>query len=221
MRFLRTAPTRRLLAVIFGLLTAIAAGTALAFAAAGSGPVPSPLPLAQAIHAGLAAPKVQGITARVTFTNHLIDASNLQGTDPILQGASGRLWLSSDHRMRLELQSDNGDAQAVYDNGAFWVYDPASNTVYEGTAPSGGNPYKRAHKPDALPSVAQIQQQLTHAMTRFDISGAIPSDVAGQAAYTIRVSPKHDGGLLGDGSEERRVGKECHTTCRSRWSPYH
>ena len=22
-------------------------------------------------------------------------------------------------------------------------------------------------------------------------------------------------------SEERRVGKECHTTCRSRWSPYH
>ena len=23
------------------------------------------------------------------------------------------------------------------------------------------------------------------------------------------------------GSEERRVGKECHTTCRSRWSPYH
>ena len=21
--------------------------------------------------------------------------------------------------------------------------------------------------------------------------------------------------------EERRVGKECHNTCRSRWSPYH
>ena len=27
-------------------------------------------------------------------------------------------------------------------------------------------------------------------------------------------------GLVGR-SEERRVGKECHTTCRSRWSPYH
>ena len=26
---------------------------------------------------------------------------------------------------------------------------------------------------------------------------------------------------FGDRSEERRVGKECHTTCRSRWSPYH
>src|SRR3546814_13685040 len=29
--------------------------------------------------------------------------------------------------------------------------------------------------------------------------------------------------LIGDGhrSEERRVGKECVSTCRSRWSPYH
>src|SRR3546814_11747967 len=27
--------------------------------------------------------------------------------------------------------------------------------------------------------------------------------------------------LLGARSEERRVGKECVSTCRSRWSPYH
>ena len=26
---------------------------------------------------------------------------------------------------------------------------------------------------------------------------------------------------LSGGSEERRVGKECHVVCRSRWSPYH
>ena len=28
-------------------------------------------------------------------------------------------------------------------------------------------------------------------------------------------------GLGGARSEERRVGKECTMTCRSRWSPYH
>src|SRR3546814_16406820 len=28
-------------------------------------------------------------------------------------------------------------------------------------------------------------------------------------------------GLMGDRSEERRVGKECVSTCRYRWSPYH
>ena len=27
--------------------------------------------------------------------------------------------------------------------------------------------------------------------------------------------------LLGRRSEERRVGKECYSPCRSRWSPYH
>src|SRR3546814_8943210 len=27
--------------------------------------------------------------------------------------------------------------------------------------------------------------------------------------------------LLGERSEARRVGKECVSTCRSRWSPYH
>src|SRR3546814_16968339 len=31
---------------------------------------------------------------------------------------------------------------------------------------------------------------------------------------------KHTENLLGR-SEERRVGKECVSTCRSRWSPYH
>src|SRR3546814_2153653 len=27
--------------------------------------------------------------------------------------------------------------------------------------------------------------------------------------------------MIGKRSEERRVGKECVSTCRSRWSPYH
>src|SRR3546814_18135430 len=32
---------------------------------------------------------------------------------------------------------------------------------------------------------------------------------------------EHEGVALADRSEERRVGKECVSTCRSRWSPYH
>ena len=34
-------------------------------------------------------------------------------------------------------------------------------------------------------------------MKHADLSAAIPSDVAGRAAYTVRVSPKDDGGLVG------------------------
>src|SRR3982074_2823252 len=125
MRFLRTVSTTRLVAMIVGSAVAVGGGPAFAVAAGSGGPVPAAKPLAQAVHDALGAPAFQGLTARIEFTNHLIDASNIQGGDPVLTGASGRLWLSSDHRVRLELQSDKGDAQAVLNNGSFLLYPPS------------------------------------------------------------------------------------------------
>jgi outer membrane lipoprotein-sorting protein len=199
MKFLRTVSTRRLLATIVGLLVAVGGGTAIAVAASSGGPVPGKKPLAQVVHDALAAKSVNGITADVQFTNRLIDASNIQGSDPLLSGASGRIWISSDHRLRLELQSDRGDAQVVVNNGSFWVYDPMAKTVYQGKLPQSTSKAKApaSAKPDKLPSVAQIQTDIAKVTKQIKLSGAIPSDVAGQAAYTVRVSPKHDGGLLG------------------------
>jgi outer membrane lipoprotein-sorting protein len=195
MRYLRTISTRRLLAMIAGVVAVIAGGTAIAVAAAGSGPKPPPESLARAVHGALTAPQVQGISARISFTNHLIGSTNLQGTDPILSGATGRLWISNDGRMRLELQSDNGDdAQVLVSKSGFWIYDPSSNTEYRGTLPADSHNGKQA---DKIPSIAQIQQRINEFIQHANLSGAIPSDVAGQAAYTVRVSPKHDGGLLG------------------------
>lgn len=201
MKFLRTVSTRRLLAMIAGLVAAIAAGTAIAVAASGTGPVPPPKSLAQAIHTGLAAPAPQGIFARIKFTDNLIPSSNIQGSDPILNGASGRLWISNNHQMRLELQGGNGDAQVVVNVGSFWVYDSTSNTVYEGKLPAGtsGASDRGKAKQETIPSMSQIQSDIGRVMAHVDLSGAIPGDVAGQAAYTVRVSPKHDGGLLGAG----------------------
>jgi outer membrane lipoprotein-sorting protein len=205
MKYLRTVSTQRLLATIAALIVAIVAGTAIAVAAGGNGPVPKREPLAQAIHQALGAGPVTGISARIQFTNNLIDSTDIQGpTDPILQGGSGRLWLSmapGDHRLRIELQSDNGDAQVVVGNGSFWVYDPQSNTAYEGSLPKDlTGSAKDAHPSSAhkLPSVAKIQTDINRLARHVLLSGAIPSDVAGQATYTVEVSPKHDGGLLGD-----------------------
>ena len=39
------------------------------------------------------------------------------------------------------------------------------------------------------------------------------------SGLNLTVQETDDG--LGRRSEERRVGKECSVTCRSRWSPYH
>ncbi len=60
-----------------------------------------------------------------------------------------------------------------------------------------GKPKEAAGKPDQIPSVAQIQADIAKLTKHVNLSGAIPGDVAGQPAYTVRVSPKHDGGLLG------------------------
>src|SRR3546814_3472204 len=46
----------------------------------------------------------------------------------------------------------------------------------------------------------------------------------GQAGRVATASTSVTAQLTADGrrrSEERRVGKECVSTCRSRWSPYH
>jgi outer membrane lipoprotein-sorting protein len=197
-KFLRTAPTGRLLAVIAGVVVAIAAGTAIAVAAAGSGAVPKRERLAVALHQAMNAPAVKGISARITFTNSLIGSSDFQGTDPLLQGTpTGRLWIG-DHRLRLELQSDNGDAQIVVNGDRFWISDPAQQTVYKGTLPSSASNTGHAKKADSgIPTIASIQSEIDKFVKHVNLSGAVPGDVAGQPVYTVRISPRHDGGLLG------------------------
>lgn len=197
MKFLRTVPTQRLLAILAGVIIAAAGGTAIAVAAAGSGRVPPRESLAKALHQAATAPSVTGISARIKFTNNLIDSSNIQGRDPILNGASGRLWVSTTgHRLRLELQGDTGDAQVTLDNGAFSIYDPTSNTVYKGKLRASSQ--KQSSSKDTIPTVAQIQSDLNQLMKDVNVLGPLPRNVAGQPAYKVKLSPKHDGGLLGD-----------------------
>jgi hypothetical protein len=197
MRFLRTVSTQRLLAILAGVILAAAGGTAIAVAASGSGPVPPRESLATAVHQAATAPAVSGITARITFTNHLIDSTDIQGNaGPLLSGASGRLWVSpATHQMRLELQGQNGDAQVAVGGGAFSIYDPTSNTLYKGTLPSQGS---KTQKSEPIPTVAQIQSNLNQLLQHANLLGPLPRNVAGQPAYKVVVSPKHDGGLLGD-----------------------
>jgi outer membrane lipoprotein-sorting protein len=199
--FLRRISTRRLLALA-AVVAALAAGTtAIALAATGGGPTPPPEPLANAVHDALSAPRVQGVSARVQFTDHLIGESAIQGSDPLLAGASGRLWASPDGRLRLELQADAsggsaGDFQVLVDGDRFSVYDPGAETVYRGALPQGPESQGEPGT-DEPPSLARVQAGIEEAMEYATLSRAIPSDVAGRAAYTVRVSSKANGGLVG------------------------
>jgi outer membrane lipoprotein-sorting protein len=199
MSFLRTISTPRLAALCASAVAVVGGGTAIALAAGSGGPTPPAKPLAAAVHDGLTAPQVQGITARVEFTNHLVDSAGIHGGNPLLTGASGRLWLSPGHGLRLELQSDSGDAQIVGNQQGFFVYDGSSNTVYRGQTPKHGRGAgKHEAGKDKVPSVARIQQGLTRARNhKLVITGPTPGNIAGQPAYTVRAAPGQPGGLLG------------------------
>ena len=198
MSALRRISTRRLLAICAITVVAAIGVTAAAMAMGGSGPKPPPKPLANAVRDALSAPSLPGISARIQFTNNLVDASSLQGADPLLAGASGRLWASPAEggKLRLELQSEGagGDTQVLVSDRRFQVYDSGSETVYVGTLPEPEAGNKGAEQ---VPGLGQIETEITEVEKHAELSGAIPSDVAGQPAYTLRVAPKHDGGLLG------------------------
>ncbi len=193
MSSLRTLPASRLLALLVAVAAVAVSGVAVALAA-GGGATPPAKPLAAAVHDALAAPAVDGVTARIDFTNHLIDAGSVQGSDPLLTGAKGRLWAAQDGHVRLELQSSGGDVQILSDGTHVSVYDAGTNTTYSATLPQDRGAH--AEPADKAPAVDAIQKELTRLMEHLDISGATPSNVAGQPAYSVRVSPKRDGGLL-------------------------
>jgi outer membrane lipoprotein-sorting protein len=199
MRFLRTLSTSRLLLLIVMVVVLASALAAIAVAASGGGgPTPPPKPLAKAVHDAVAAPAPAGVTARIKFTNKLFPSGAITGQvgSALMSGASGRLWATNDGRGRLELQSDAGDVQIVWNGNNLTVYDASSNTVYRAKLPAHS---KGSPEHSGSPSVAKIKDFLTEIEKHVALSGAQPSDVANHAAYTVKVSPKHDGGLLGAG----------------------
>ena len=198
MSYLRTLSTRSLVVLVAAVALLAGGGAAIAVAAGGgSGPTPPPKALPEALHDALAASKPDGITARIKFTNNLFPSGALVGQagSALLSGASGRLWLTNDGRGRLELQSDAGDAQVVWNQSDVTVYDASSNTVYHAKLPAHQQQSESANS--APPSVTEIADFLTKVGQHADVSDARPTNVAGQPAYSVSVSPKHDGGLLG------------------------
>jgi outer membrane lipoprotein-sorting protein len=217
---LRRLPLSRLILLCGVVVAAGASLTALA-SAIGSGPTPQSKALPVAVHDALTAPPVDGFSANVKLTNHLLEGVNLASgssagagqlaSSPLLSGASGRLWVAKDGRVRLELQAEKGDTQIYYDGHTVSMYDASSNTAYRYTPAHGatpnpsGTPYAplaktpsgtdtTGHEP---PSVAKIEEGISKLKQHANVSGATPGDVAGQPTYTVRISPNEGGSLIG------------------------
>ena len=48
-----------------------------------------------------------------------------------------------------------------------------------------------------MPSIADIRQALPPLLQHVSLAGPVPTNIGGQPAYTVRISPKHSAGLLG------------------------
>jgi outer membrane lipoprotein-sorting protein len=213
---LRRLPVSRLI-LLSALVVAIGVSATALASALSSGPTPPVKSLPVAVHDSLTAPSVAGVSATVQLTNHLIEGANLAGgggqasqlaASPLLSGASGRLWIAKDGRVRLELQAEKGDTQILYDGHTVSLYDASTNTLYRYTPPAsagGSATPDTATAPDSgatsdhhePPTVAKIEEGISKLRKHANVSGATPTDVAGQAAYTVKVSPNEPGSLLG------------------------
>src|SRR5271165_4773888 len=121
---LRRLPLYRLLLLCAVVVAVGVSATALAFAV-GSGTEPPAKPLADAIHDALGGAQVQGVSANIQFTNHLLEGASLASgggaagelsQSPLISGASGRLWIGKQGHVRIELQAEKGDTE-IYSDG--------------------------------------------------------------------------------------------------------
>ena len=192
--------SRTRLTVLVVALAGLAVTAAVASAALGGGETPPPRPLAEAVHRAATAPPPAGVSARIEFANRLLPAGALPEGEapPLLAGASGRLWARPDGRMRLELQSRRGDAQVASDGRTLTLYDASSKTVYRAEMPDGeeGRSRRGADR-DTPPTLAEIERKLARLSERVRLSGARPESRAERPAYSVRMAPRNDGGLLG------------------------
>jgi len=212
---LRRLPLSRLL-LLCGLVIALGISATALASALSTGPTPPSKPLANAVHDALTAPPVEGVSASIQLTDHLLEGANLASggnggggaagqlaSSPLVTGASGRMWIAKDGRVRLELQAEKGDTQVLYDGHTVSIYDASSNTLYRYTVPAGqGDAADTSPQTSPghheVPTVAKIEEAISH-LDHVNVSGATPTDVAGQAAYTVRVTPKEAGSLIGAG----------------------
>lgn len=207
MNILRRLALSRLL-LLCGTVIAIGIGATALASALSSGPTPEQKRLPVAIHDALAGPAVEGVSASVQLTDHLLEGANIASgsgeasqlaSSPLLSGASGRMWVAKDGRVRLELQAEKGDTEILYDGHTVELYDASNNTLYRYTIPSQAGSTASSGSGDhhEAPSLSKIEEAISNLQKHSQVSEAQPGDVAGQPAYTVRVSPKEGGSLFG------------------------
>ncbi len=214
MNFLRTTSTRRLIAGSALSVALVVGGVAVAMALAAAAARPPPAkPLDAAIHDALAAPQ-----ARRAHRPHPLHEQPLaSGALPTRLAAADRrqrpALAAGDGRMRLELQSDAGDAQITVDRRATSRSTTPRPTPSTRRTSAGVPATRRRHGRRRTACRARPRSLGAHRSSRRARRSRAPSRRRRPASPPTRCAsrPKHDAGLLGAG--RARLGRR-HTACR-------
>jgi len=182
------------LVLAVALLSAISV-TAYAMTRSGAAKPPK-RSLASAVHRIFTARPVTGVSAQFRVDQHLLAGSSTSlASSPLLQGATGSVWVGGG-RARLVVKSQLGTTSVAYDGHQVTLYDRKNHVAY--VLPVKHHAKKGGATEHNVPTMAAIQHALAQASKFAILSGAIPSNVAGREAYTVHVSPRHNGGLFGE-----------------------
>lgn len=189
---------RRRGAVVAVCAVLVLTGGGTAIALAGGSSAPQSKPLDQAIAQALSGSPVAGVSADVAVTSDLFPSGTLLGklASGLLSG-SGHVWLSNDGSGRMELQTGGGRVDAAWDATTLSIYVAALNTVYRVDLPAGARQSGSGSTATTPPALATIDSVLARIATEWTISQPQPGVVGGQPAYSVSVSPKQSGSMLG------------------------
>jgi hypothetical protein len=193
-----TPSSRRILGWLGLTVVMVAALAVTAFALARNAKqTPPQRPLAVAVRNALTARPVAGVSARFVLSEHLLPNSSSAFSSSTLAGATGSVWASGG-RVRLVIHSQLGTEQLAYDGSQVTLYDAKHQTAYvlpvKHHASSADATTKQS---GSVPSVAQINHALSDLSSQVLLSGAIPGNLADQPAYTVKLTPLKNPGLIG------------------------
>ncbi|HEY2789920.1 MAG TPA: hypothetical protein VGI72_10720 [Gaiellales bacterium] len=177
------------------LLSAI---TVTAFAVTRSGPPKPPKrSLASAVHLALSHHPVSGVSARFVIDQHLLAGNSTTISASPISGATGSVFVGGGH-VRVNVKSQLGTTALSFDGHQVTLYDKRHHAAYILPVAHHASDRADAAHAHAVPTIAAIQKAIARLGHVAVVSGAIPSNVAGHKAYTVRAAPRRNGGLFGN-----------------------
>jgi outer membrane lipoprotein-sorting protein len=193
----------RALTVVFGLILIAALGAgALTVGTGARGEPPERLTEKELLSRVSAAPEsAPDFRATVTVEQTLVPEGLLgasEGGDTGDSARTARVWRGGPHRLRAELQGENGDRVLVRNGDRVSIYDGASNTLMIGEKPGSAS-----SGADGLPGASpeEIDKVLAGIAPSSKLTTGAPVEIAGRWAYPLTLEPRDRGKTLVERAE--------------------